>query len=329
MINMRNTIKKILREEFEEGLSRLLVSYFKFLHRSKPKNVKELKDLMKDTLPMIQKSKDDLPLYYQLYKANYRKDGRFDLITKDEFIGPEDLPKRTISNTQSGSFVRNKIPFKGSNLHADWEKDNNGVKQYIVYSYGWYPIYIFKDNQWYAIADRYSSSTGRQMSNANPLEYSDKELGLKLLLLDKSEMELLKWGYDKERIIKKKQEKLLNAKSDFAKRAKSTTFYTGDWHNKVKVKFRISDVQLHENKIFLVIKIIDAFMTNNENPEYELTDINRKKIEQGIYNYIISRYQGLVGSNKYKWGEIDGEEDGQGIDYDLPKNLIFDMKFEY
>jgi hypothetical protein len=324
---MRDIIKKVLREEFEEGLSRLITSYFKFLHRSKPKNVKELKDLMKDTLPMIQKSADDLPLYYQLYKANYRKDGRFDLITKDEFIGPEDLPARTISNTQASGFVRNKVPFKGSNLHGGWEKDRNGVKQYIVYSYGWYPIYIFKNDQWYGAANTYSSSTGRQMGNARPLEYN-KDLGLKLLLLDKEEMELLKSGYDKERIIKKKQEKLTKSIPELSKRMKSFTTYTGDWYNKIKIKFRIIDAQQNENKVSLIIKVIDAFNTKEESPKLELTPQNKKIIERGIYNYIIGRYNSLVGSRLYSWSdEEEGEED---LDVsNLPKNLIFDMKFEY
>lgn len=325
---MRDTIKKILREEFEDGIPRLIASYFKFLHRSKPKNVKELKELMKETLPMIQKSADDLPLYYQLYKANYRKDGRFDLITKDDFIGPEDLPARTIYNTQAGGFVKNKVPFKGSNLHANWEKDRNGVKQYIVYSYGWYPIYIFKENQWYSIADRYSSSTGRQISNAMPLEYRDKELGLKLLLLDKEEMELLRSGYNKESIIKKKQEKLTKSIPELSKRAKSTTFYTGDWYNKVKIKFRISDAKLNENKVFLLIKVIDAFYIKDENPKVELTSENKKLIERGIYNYIIGKYQGLVGSRVYSWSQEDEEGNDLPIS-NLPENLIFDMKFEY
>ena len=71
-------------------------------------------------------------------------------------------------------------------------------------------------------------------------------------------------------------------------------------------------------------------MFNNikKNIEYELTDTNRKRIERAIYNYIISKYRGLVGSGRYSWSaETDGEGD-EVID-SLPKNLIFDLKFEY
>lgn len=59
-------------------------------------------------------------------------------------------------------FVAELKPFKGSNIEAKFI--NNC---YVVLSYGWYPIFVHKDGQWYRNIDGYSNTTKRQMNKCN------------------------------------------------------------------------------------------------------------------------------------------------------------------
>ena len=77
----------------------------------------------------------------------------------------------------------------------------DGVDQYIITSFGWYPIYIFKKGQWYRINDTYSSSTGRHVSNT--------QIGYDKPLFNKSEMNALRSGVSPEKLLSNKYEKLV------------------------------------------------------------------------------------------------------------------------
>ena len=60
------------------------------------------------------------------------------------------------------------MPFKASNLHAEWI---NGM--YVIYSYGWYPILAYKPTLqiWYINEEGYSRSTARQISQCKKGAY--------------------------------------------------------------------------------------------------------------------------------------------------------------
>ena len=96
------------------------------------------------------------------------------------------------------------LPFKGSNLEGYWSEDNKGVRYYVVKSYGWYPIYIYKNNMWYEISDRYSSSTGRQVSNSNPIEWNE-DLYEKVFLVTANEMKMLERNATHQDIVNNKR----------------------------------------------------------------------------------------------------------------------------
>jgi hypothetical protein len=61
-----------------------------------------------------------------------------------------------------------KVPFKGSNTHSQYENRTD-----VVYSYNWYPIFAFKDGQWFENDSRYSISTAKQMSQLRPREQGE------------------------------------------------------------------------------------------------------------------------------------------------------------
>jgi len=224
--------------------------------------------------------------------------------------------------------VEKRVPFKASNLEGRWEKDRNGVKQYVVISYGWYPLYIFKEDQWFMNDDAYSSSTSKQVSASKPFEYSDPELGVKLLVLTRKEMEQLRSSLSKDQVIKLKKEKLVQSKPELSKRAQRFSPYIGDWANRPKVKYRITDTDIENDKVILKVKITDI-IRGGESILSQISNTEKNKFKNAIYNEIIRKYRGLVGSSQYNWGYVSGEEDGDSeIKYEIPKNLIFDVKFE-
>lgn len=70
------------------------------------------------------------------------------------------------TNTKARSFVQSQTPFQANNL--------KGVDEghfYVVYSYNWYPlfIYCFVEKRWFSNSDKYSVSTSKQYGQAHPL----------------------------------------------------------------------------------------------------------------------------------------------------------------
>lgn len=101
---------------------------------------------------------------YQLLKDNWRSvDAGGELVRTD--VEKKRIPT---SNKRGRELVQNKIPFKGNNTHANYVKD-----VYVVYSYNWYPIFVFKDGQWFENENRYSVSTAKQMSQLRPYNQGD------------------------------------------------------------------------------------------------------------------------------------------------------------
>lgn len=76
-----------------------------------------------------------------------------------------------VANKNCRPLVEERTPFEGSNLHGDWVHTYEPTtKKYVVYSYGHYPIIIYDTevNQWFGNSEKYSQSTGRQLSHAKP-----------------------------------------------------------------------------------------------------------------------------------------------------------------
>lgn len=69
------------------------------------------------------------------------------------------------TNRKSSEFTRAKQAFEASNLKAVWR---GGI--YIVYSYGWFPLFIYNQVQdcWLMNSEKYSVSTSKQMTQCHP-----------------------------------------------------------------------------------------------------------------------------------------------------------------
>jgi len=115
--------------------------------------------------------------FLQIFINNVGRVSSDPLIRKDI----TDRKVRT-ANIRSRDLVINRIPFKGSNTHAEYR---NGA--YVVFSYDWYPVFVYKDGQWFENEDGYSMSTKKQMSQMRPLNFN----------LNQNDLNIIKTNTDK------------------------------------------------------------------------------------------------------------------------------------
>lgn len=340
---MRNFIKWLIREETDvERLNSREIMLFKMINEkykelgTKQKIINYIEDLLK----YLGLERGASQFYYLLWKSNFRKTGDYSSIPPEEFIGPTSLPARTITNTKAHQFVRGKVPFRGSNLQGKWGKDRNGVDYYVVISYGWYPIYLFKYNRWYKITNSYSSSTGKQISNANPIGYDD-DIKKEIFYVNKGEMEKLMAGSTHEDIIKEKPKKLVASKENMLSKIPkfAQDWGYGDNYTPMKVKFKITDVREENNKGVVDVTIYDAgkreTVPNSWGGERatrkmvpsqggylrgEIPNVDKQKVENIVKNKIIYNFKDYIGT----WPAYDG------ITFDMETNPDkFTLKFNF
>lgn len=334
---MKNLIKIILSEE----LDRREILLFNKINQKKSelKNKKNIIEYIEHISKMLGLDPKTAEYYYQLWRQNYRKEGDYGKVPKEELIGPKEMTPRTMSNTKVFSFVRAKAPFKGSNLKGGWYKDGRGVEYYAVISYGWYPIYIFKDQHWYRITDSYSSSTGRQISNANPVDYNE-DIKQDVIWVTRREMEKLQQGATYEQIMKGKVEGLIQDKEKFiSTRSRfAQDWGYGDEYTPSKVKFRITDIRQEGDLAIVDITIEDAGTREMEQRQWgqtytnrmipsqggylrgEIPNVTKEKVEKVIKNKIIYNFKDYVG----RWPEY--EEGEYHLD---PTKIRFNFTHQY
>jgi hypothetical protein len=302
---MKYLIKKILLEETKDKpLSDVEIILFEHLntvkekHHSKQALISEIKTMCN----VLGLDPDKANYYYELYTLNYREDNDYNALTFQNFKGEEYFSPEKTKNRDAREYTRAKMPFKGSNLKGYWTTDNRNVALYVVKSYDWYPIFIFKEDRWYKVNDDYSSSTRRQMSYANPVLY-DSNLKSPVILASKSEMNILMTDGGYEDVMKNKVRKLLSSKSqivsDKIRLIKSKT---------EGVKYQITDVAEDNNKVNIKIKIIDGGKVENNsfkpsNGGYlrdELPGITKESLENLIKFKINDELKDYIGDMKNK-----------------------------
>ena len=69
------------------------------------------------------------------------------------------------SNKNSAQYAHKLHNFTANNLHGI-----NEGKYYIVYSYGWYPLFLYEYSTgiWYENSTKYSVSTSKQKTQVRP-----------------------------------------------------------------------------------------------------------------------------------------------------------------
>lgn len=249
---------KVLIEQYGENEPSIpfIVKLFRILNEEKKKRKtrKEILELIEKFTPLLNIPKMYSLYLLELYVLNYNKEGKYSNLTKENIIDPRKMSGKWTPNTKASAYTIAQMPFRGSNLEGYWTKDRNGVPYYEVSSYGWYPIYIYKDNKWYESVKSYSSSTSRQMSNANPVSWNNF-LDNAVYTLTQDEMKMLEYGYSHEDIMKKKLEKLKSIEPEISKRKKTVKTYSLGGLN---VNFKVKSVDIDGDKAIVTVDIYDV-----------------------------------------------------------------------
>lgn len=263
-------VRKYLNEGREPSMT-VLQKLFKVLDEEKKKKKKraEILQVIENLAPYMNIPPDYAFYILELYLLNYRKDGDYSGLTKGNFVDPRKQPGKTTPNTSAKLYTVAQMPFKASNLMGRWSKDYKGNPFYEVVSYDWYPVYIFKDDKWYEVTKRYSSSTSRQMGNSNPVKW-DKELEEPVYLLTQEEMEMLKRGVSHEEVMKHKVKALKKFEPELTKRKKTAKSYR--WHGEAEtansnIKFKIKSIEDEGDKAIVEVDILDVILRGDRGEE--------------------------------------------------------------
>jgi hypothetical protein len=261
---MKNLIKRILNEQLEgtgdKPLSEKEIRLFKYLntHKKETKTQAALLDLVSTMMPMIGKNPNEARFYYEVYTANFRPDGDYENLDKNNFKDYREFKQRKTPNNNAYVYTGSKIPFKGSNLEGTWNVNRNNEWYYVVTSYNWYPIYLFINSQWYRVSNNWSSSTSKHLSNANPNRKNyDSNLQQEVTSVTPDEIKSI---MDGKSLTDVKTNRVNNFKEKFAEALKSTSklISIGWGEDKKKVKYTITDVSEENGKIKFDIRINKA-----------------------------------------------------------------------
>ena len=175
---MDNLIKKLLRESVdndEKLLSKEEVRLFKLLNNKKHElgTKPDMVGFIGMMLKLMGKPEHRASFYYEVYTQNYRPEGDYENLTQATFKDYRGFKQKRTPNNTAWEYSTATIPFKGSNIEGFWEQNSKGEWYYVVQSWGWYPVFLFKNDQWYSVNDTYSSSTSKQMSQSRPRIYFD------------------------------------------------------------------------------------------------------------------------------------------------------------
>jgi hypothetical protein len=288
---------KILSEQSNEPSLKVVSKLFKLLDEEKKKNRTRasLLEAIKNFIPYLGIPEGYKQYILELYVLNFRKDGDYSNLTKENFVDPRKQKGKVVSNPKAKQYTIAQLPFRGSNLDGFWTKDRNGVPYYKVSSYNWYPIYIFKDDKWYEVTKSYSSSTGKQMNNSNPVSWDNKEFD-DLYTLTPDEMILLERGYSHDYIMKNKVDKLKTIEPDLTQRKKiaKTYNYQRVDHQYVvpdtNIKFKVKDISVDDDKAIVNIDIYDVvnrvYGRQQDTPQNylkgEIPNLNQTNVEYAI-----------------------------------------------
>ena len=256
---MKELIIRILKEEQESPvLNKKEILLFKYINDNKQKSgtKSEMINFIKEMLRYFNMPQSEANMYYEIYTANFRPDGDYENLTKENFKDYRQFKQRKVTNNTAYEYATAKMPFKGSNLEGQWGVNNNNDWYYAISSYGWYPIFLFINNQWYRTLDTYSSSTRKQMSQVNPVKY-DSNLRANVMSVTKGEMERLIDGrYNVERVKTDRVSNFVRGKNNVIGTKKLISGGYGDTAH--RVSFTITDIEEVNDKIKIFVKINKA-----------------------------------------------------------------------
>jgi len=199
--------------------------------------------------------------YYTMFLLNMRADGKYEETTVDQVKDFSGEKAKKTPNYKMSDFAKMKMPFEGSNVRGFWEKDLNGERQYVITSYNWYPIYIYKNRKWYEVSKTYSRSTGRQMTQTR--------VG-RAYPLTPMEMNQLRNGNSIEDILKNKVKKVTEfLNSEYLNKIK-TRRTTASWRYRypLKVTYQVTSVEPQESTVIANVEVskVEEYRETGQKP---------------------------------------------------------------
>jgi hypothetical protein len=255
---MKELIRLILKEETEGPLNKKEILLFKYLNKNKheAKDKSGLIRLIKEALRYFGIPDSEATFYYETYTANFRPEGDYENLTKENFKDFKLFKQRKVANNSAYEYASGRIPFKGSNVEGRWDVNRNGDWYYVIISWGWYPVFLFINNKWYRTLDTYSPSTRKQMSQVNPIKY-DSNLRSDVTSVTNDEIKgLMNGDYDLPRVKTNRISNFIRNKDSVTNQSKLISGGYGD--NGHRVNFMIKDVEEVDDKIKIFVKILKA-----------------------------------------------------------------------
>jgi hypothetical protein len=288
---MKELIRRILKEEQEAPvLNKKEILLFKYINDNKQNagTKNEMVKFIQEMLRYFGIPINEATMYYEIYTANFRPDGDYENLTKENFKDYRLFKQRKVANNSAYEYATAKMPFKGSNVEGQWNVNNNNDWYYVIQSYGYYPVFLFINDQWYRTLDTYSPTTRKQMSQVNPVKY-DSNLKSDVVSVTKGEMERLMDGrYNLERVNTDRVSNFVSRKDKVTNQSKLISGGWGD--NAHRVNFMIKDVEEVDGKIKIYVQILKAgkmvgrkmIPDSNFRDNTELLDGIMKTIKQDI-----------------------------------------------
>jgi hypothetical protein len=259
---MDNFIKKLLRESVdndEKLLSKEEVRLFKLLNNKKHElgTKEEMTDFIIMMLKLMGKPTHRASFYYEVYTQNYRPEGDYENLTQETFKDYRGFKQKRTPNNTAWEYSTATIPFKGSNIEGFWDENSKGEWYYVVQSWGWYPVFLFKNDQWYTVDDTYSSSTSKQMSQSRPRIYFD-QLNSEVVSVSKTEIKDLMNGKGLEDVEQKRYGDFVSSKESLSKLPAKTKTFGWSWNDKIKATFKITNIETENDDVIFEITVIKA-----------------------------------------------------------------------
>lgn len=337
----KETKQDLIKEQEKlDKIPKVAIKLFKYIDDLRAKNPnyklkKQIEDVISRTLEIMGMDTGLSKYYTELYFANKSKDKKYEDLGPEDIVDPRRLRGKTTTNPDSFKYTKGLLPFRGSNLSGQWETDKLGVDVYVVLSYRWYPIFLYKEGRWYSVVDNYSASTARQIYNSDPTQLSskwDRDLNVSVYLVTPKEMDALRRGAKHQDIIEGKLKNLIGSKELLKKKRAqfSKTYGPYSWpirddnEPETKIKFKIKDLFEKDDKIVFEVDIQDVKRRSGQmglnTPENylkgELLGITKEKVESAVKKTLLQNFKEFIGPRI-----LDFEKD--------PENMLIDFKFNH
>jgi hypothetical protein len=305
-IELHSIIKRVLLEEVDDNaFTKREVIFFKFINEYREAanpSSQQINKFIQSNMPSFGFKPEDFSELLNKYTQNYREDGRYEDTKISELKQYHNLKSKKITNTNASERVSELLPFKGSNLEGRWEQDGKGDWAYVVISYGWYPIYIYKYKKWFEASNTYSSSTSKQMRNTRPTRWNSK-IGKEMLICDRNEMEEIRRGVIKpDQLVVNKNNKFTESIDKLIDSRTLQTIRVG-WFPRLRISFYYTGVRFNEKMPEVTINVVKVDKMVNNKIDREAGDfftdnmngVTKEYLKSSIDSYFERSFSEMLG----------------------------------